>query len=150
MSNISTVNLSEFLYKNKHESSSSDVITHTRIGNKSEGIYGGSYTIVDDNVKLLHNYMVDVVLKNKNEYLTETQMDIGPIAIDYDFRYDKSVSTRQHTKEDITSILCMYSDIIRKIFDFKNKDSINAFVFEKPNVNICDKETKDGIHIILV
>lgn len=148
MSNISTVNLSEFLYKNKHESSSSDVITHTRIGNKSEGIYGGSYTIVDDNMKLLHNYMVDVVLKNKNEYLTETQMDIGPIAIDYDFRYDKSVSTRQHTKEDITSILCMYSDIIRKIFDFKNKDSINAFVFEKPNVNVCDKETKDGIHII--
>jgi P4 family phage/plasmid primase-like protien len=148
MSNNSTLSLSEFLYKYKYDKSSSDVITHTRIGNKSEGIYGGSYTILDDNIKTLHNHMVDVVVKNKNEYLTEKQMDIGPIAIDLDFRYSKNVSTRQHTIDDITSLLCMYSEIFKKIFSFKNNDKINAFVFEKPNVNMCEKETKDGIHLI--
>lgn len=150
MSNSYTGNLSKYLFEKKHDKASNDPITHTRIGNKSEDIYGGSYCILENDLDILHKLITEeVVLKNKNEYLTEKQQDIGPIAIDFDFRYDKSVKSRQHNKENITDIFGMFSEVVKKIFDFKNGESFDIYGFEKPKVNLCENETKDGIHIII-
>ena len=150
MSNTSIIKLRNFLYEKKFNKSSGEVITHTRIGNQSEDIHGGSYSITGKDVNTLHKLVAEeVAMKGSNEYLTEKQGEMGPVAIDFDYRYDKSVKTRQHNKDDITSILCMFSEIIKKIFEFKNNDTFDMFVFEKPVVNMCEKETKDGIHIII-
>ena len=145
-----TGNLSKLLYDKKHLKTSKDPITHTRIGNKSEDIYGGSYCILENDINILHQLITDeVILKNKYEYLTEKQQENGPIAIDLDFRYEKNITTRKHDTSDMTDIFGMFSQVIKKIFNFKNGDSFDIYGFEKPQVNICENETKDGIHIII-
>ena len=109
MSNTSIIKLRNFLYEKKCNKSSGEVITHTRIGNQSEDIHGGSYSITGKDVNTLHKLVAEeVAMKGSNEYLTEKQGEMGPVAIDFDYRYDKSVKTRQHNKDDITSILCMF------------------------------------------
>lgn len=150
MSNtINSGNLTAFLYEKKYNKTSKDPITHTRIGNKAD-IYGGSYTILGEDINTLYKLVSEyVVMKNVEEYLTEKQQEDGPIVIDLDFRYEKSITTRQHDKEDITSLLCMFSEVLKKIFEFKNNDKFNMFAFEKPHANICENETKDGIHILI-
>lgn len=148
---MSHTNLNSFLFNSKYDKESEQSITHTRIGDKAE-IYGGSYTILPENVPTLHRLIVDdVIRKRKHEYLTEVQLEEGPIAIDLDFRYAPEVTTRQHTKEDIISIILMFADGLNEIFKFNHDDSFNLYIFEKPNVNTTSgkNETKDGIHIII-
>ena len=94
----------------------------------------------------------------------EEKKDIvyGPLLIDFDFRYDVNITTRQHTDDHIVDIINEYLEVIKQYLDFsgvcesenesKSKKTIPIYVFEKPNVNILkeDKEqlTKDGIHMI--
>lgn len=128
-------------------------ITNTRIGNKELNIYAGAYTIDPDEIKTFHRlYYEHVFVKNRSEYLTEKQLDgNGPILIDLDFRYDYSVTTRQHTDGHIQDLVHIYLEELKNIFSFENHKAFPIFIMEKPNVNrVVDKEvTKDGIHIII-
>jgi hypothetical protein len=126
-------------------------VTHTRIGDK-KGIYGGSYHIPDESFdEFMEKYHKHVLLEGNAEYLTEKQLDVGPIAIDLDFRYDLEVKTRQHDNNTIIDILINYLDELKTIFRFTDKDTFPVYIMEKPNV-YCETEknrTKDGIHIII-
>ena len=128
--------------------------THTRIGNDKTGkakIYGGSYYIPqedwDEFVALYHN---EVFVKSKLEYLTERQLRTGgALLIDLDFRYDITITKRQHTKDHIVDLLEVYLDEIKKMLKLDDTP-FNIEIFEKPNINrLTDASVvKDGIHIL--
>jgi len=124
-------------------------ITHTRIGDMNHNIYGGSYNIPDENyLEFMELYYNWVIVAGNDEYLTEKQEDV--VALDFDFRYDHSIDTRQHTPDHIIDCLVLYAEIIGEIMeDITTNTTIKAYVLEKPNVNRLDNKTKDGIHVIL-
>tara|TARA_B100000524_G_scaffold83518_2_gene38565 strand:+ start:6379 stop:9195 length:2817 start_codon:yes stop_codon:yes gene_type:complete len=135
-----------------HKATSNDKITHTRIGDKKLGIYGGSYCIDGDNLtKFLNIYRKTVFEENTHEYLTEKQIDNGPILVDFDFRYDISISTRQHDEETVISIMDLYTEKLKKILKFEDDKEFPIYIFEKPSINVMEKEeiVKDGIHMII-
>ena len=135
-----------FLKEHKLPKDSELKPTHTRIGDKDLGIFGGSYYIPRKELKEFYELYADHVFVNQNkEYLTEKQtQDI--LAVDLDFKYDATITTRQHTISDIKSLILTYMDVINEFCDTKN--GFLVFVMEKPNVNILEDITKDGIHLI--
>ena len=155
-------NLNDFLIKhnaakNKNMNKNDDeenggMITHTRIGNKDLGIYGGAYTIPKEELPVFYDlYYQDVILKKKAEYLTEKQIEDGPLLVDLDFRYDYEVETRQHTKEHVVDLISLYLDELKTHFVMKPEVPFDVFIFEKPEVNRVEDKTitKDGIHMMI-
>lgn len=150
--------LSDFLTKHNAKNSNnintkSKVITHTRIGSQELNVYAGAFSIDKDELPVFHRlYYEHVFVKNRKEYLTEKQLDgNGPILVDFDFRYDFSVTKRQHTQEHIQDIIQLYLEELKEFFVFEENKSFPIFVMEKPNVNrVADSQiTKDGIHMII-
>ena len=98
-----------------HKATDKEKITHTRIGDKKLGIFGGSYCIDGDDLsKFLNIYSRTVFKENVLEYLTEKQIDNGPILVDFDFRYNISVTKRQHDEETIITIMDLYTEKLKK------------------------------------
>jgi len=127
--------------------------THTRIGDKTLNIFGGSYIIPKEDLPIFYKLYYDhVFIRKKQEYLTERQLKTcGPLLVDFDFRYNYDVETRQHTKEHIQDMLLVYLEELKDFFAFEENKPFSIFIMEKPNVNrLADKSlTKDGIHMIV-
>ena len=122
--------------------------THTRIGDKESKIYGGLYSI-NNQEEFIENYYNHVFINGNKEYLTEKQLiENGPLVIDIDMRYSPEVTKKQHTKDHIVDLIDIYAKNISKIFDIEDNFKIEVFVMEKSDVNRLDTKTKDGIHII--
>jgi hypothetical protein len=145
--------LKDFLVKHSAKGATPGTpITHTRIADPNSNIYGGAYIIPNEELPLFHSLYYDNVFVKKNkEYLTEKQLENGPLAVDFDFRYSYDVDTRQHTKEHIQDMILLYLEEIKGYFVFEENKPFDIFIFEKPNVNrLADKSlTKDGIHMII-
>jgi P4 family phage/plasmid primase-like protien len=120
--------------------------TNTRIS-------GGKFYIPDEEYPtFLSMYYRDIVSKGSDEFLTEKQRDTGgPIVVDFDFRYSYDVTTKQYTDKHIASMVSLYLDTLKTIFQFTDKITFPIYIFEKPSVNRLDdkKITKDGIHMII-
>ena len=125
--------------------------THTRIGDKDNGIYGGSYHVPDEkNEEFLKMYYEHVIVNKNMEYLTERQSG-KCIALDLDFRYEKNVTERDdNDMEAIQIIIRVFSDEILKMCQFNNNEEMNIFVMQKRHINTTasTKYNKDGVHII--
>ena len=136
-----------------HKRKDGQPCTHTRIPNKEFNVYGGSWYIPKEDMEQFRKlYTRHIFVKNKPEYLTEKQDEEngGPILIDLDFRYKKSIKKRQHNDEFLFDVIDLYASKINELFDLRNCNvSIPMYVFEKPSVNNTEKVTKDGIHIII-
>ena len=145
--------LNEFLAKHSAKNQKGVVSTHTRIPDTSLNIYPGSFVIPKEELPLFHSLYYDsIFVKKRKEYLTEKQTDHGgTMAIDFDFRYNYDVNTRQHTKEHIQDMILLYLEELKEFFIFEESKSFNIFIFEKPNVNRLSDGTltKDGIHMII-
>jgi P4 family phage/plasmid primase-like protien len=144
--------IKEFLAKHTAKAGSGVQFTHTRIGSKELNLYGGAYVIPKEELALFHDLYYEHIFVNKNkEYLTEKQIENGPMAIDFDFRYSYDVETRQHTKEHIQDMILLYLEELKESFVFEENKPFDIFIFEKPNVNrLADGSlTKDGIHMII-
>lgn len=129
-------------------------MTHTRIASQELNIYGGNYHIEPEELDTFYRlYYEHVFVKGRKEYLTEKQLQngTGPILIDFDFRYEYSVTERVHTQEHVQDIIQLYLEELKELLVFENNTQFPIFVMEKPNVNrVADKQiTKDGIHIII-
>lgn len=135
--------LSDFL--TAHKSVSGGAYTHTRIGDKSLGVFGGSYNISDEDYPEFYRLYSKHIQSGKQEYLTEKQYADGPLVVDLDFHYEPEIETRQHTEQDIHSIVQLYID---ELGDMINEDiPYEVYVSQKSTVNMLDEKTKDGIHI---
>jgi len=148
--------LSDFLAKHTVKSGSTNEnkeITHTRIGSTDLNVYGGSYHIDKDELPTFYKLYYDYIfVKNRKEYLTEKQLDdCGPIMVDFDFRYDYSVTNRIHETGHIQDIILLYLEELKEFYVFEENKQFPIFVMEKPTVNrVADKQiTKDGIHMII-
>jgi P4 family phage/plasmid primase-like protien len=147
--------LNEFLAKHSTKSGGAENInyTHTRIPDKELNIHPGCYVIPKEELPTFYDlYYEKIFIKKQKEYLTEKQLETGgPIAVDFDFRYNYDVDTRQHTSEHINDMICEYSEILKECYIITPDVPFNVYIFEKPNVNrLLDKSlTKDGIHMII-
>jgi hypothetical protein len=140
--------LNKFL---KKQSSKGDDITHTRIGDKKQ-IWGGSYNITPENYEKFTNlYIHNIIQKKGMEYLTEKQIENGPILVDFDFRYESSIISRQHNEDYIMDIMDLYLRKLKNILEISDDVSFPIFIFEKPSINVVKSENivKDGIHMII-
>ena len=125
-------------------------VNYTKIGNQGLNIFGNKYSIPDDRVKdFYETYKKHVFEDHQDAYLTEKQLDKGKILIDLDFRYDDSVSTKQHSPEHVDDFIETILNIMNTVFDKVQGKQIKFYIFEKENVNQCENKTKDGIHIII-
>ena len=91
--------LEDFLRNHQHKKvpNSKSTHTHTRIGNKDCGLYGGSYFISDDVLDNFYRIYMDTVFNDgTDDYLTERQAkeddSVSPILIDLDFKYDETIT----------------------------------------------------------
>jgi P4 family phage/plasmid primase-like protien len=147
--------LNEFLAKHSaknNEKGESSPFTHTRIGDKNLNIYAGSYIIPQEDKETFYKlYYESVFEKKRKEYLTEKQNKNGPMVVDFDFRYNYDVNSRQHSREHIQDMICEYSDLLKEYLIIKPDIPFDIFIFEKPNVNrLADGSlTKDGIHMLI-
>ena len=142
----STSKWDEYLKSLRAEKGSN--ITHTRIGNKDLNIYGGSY-IIENLSNFWDKYYHHVFVAKNKEYLTEKQLiENGPLLVDIDLRYDTSIKTRQHNKDHIIDLVVLYANKLNLIYNIPNGSKIKVYILEKPDVNVLEDKTKDGIHII--
>jgi P4 family phage/plasmid primase-like protien len=147
--------LNEFLAKHsaKNNTDNNSLYTHTRIPDKDLNIYPGCYVIPKEELSTFYGlYYEKIFEKKQKEYLTEKQLESGsPIAVDFDFRYNYDVDSRQHTSEHINDMICEYSDLLKEFYLIIPDVPFHVYIFEKPNVNrLADGSlTKDGIHMII-
>jgi P4 family phage/plasmid primase-like protien len=151
--------LNEFLAKHSVKNNESKKVgdsaccTHTRIPDKDLNIYAGSYIIPKEELPTFHSLYYDsIFVKKRKEYLTEKQLESGgPMAVDFDFRYNHDINERQHTSEHISDMVCEYSEMLKECYLVQPDIPFDVFIFEKPNVNRLGDGTltKDGIHMII-
>lgn len=149
--------LNDFMIKHviKKEDKSEKQPTHTRIGDQSQGIHGGSYHISDDEwPTFMQLYYKQIVEKNAPEYLTEKQLhgsSKSPIAIDIDLHFALDLKTRLYSKEHVEDLINGYLDELKKMYQFEEDARFQVYLFEKSSVNRVESKniTKDGIHIII-
>lgn len=124
--------------------------THTKIGDKELSVGGGSFHIQLDKLDDFYRiYKKHVFQEGKHAYLTEKQMDEGPVLIDVDFRYTSDVDSKQHNLAHICSLIDCILEGIKKIKILSDKKILDCYVFEKECVNMLDDKTKDGIHLLI-
>ena len=125
-----------------------EIHNYTKIGSKPLNISGGAYYIPDDEIDTFYRlYKQHVFVEQKQAYLTEKQLEEGQILIDVDFRYAVEVDSRQHTKNHVIDLINTILEIINKI-KINTGNTISCYIFEKDNVNMEEKQTKDGIHLM--
>jgi phage/plasmid-associated DNA primase len=123
-----------------------DKITHTRIKDVELGIKGGAYKI-DTLDEFYTMYLHKINTLQKQEYLTESQMENGPILIDLDFRYKPEVEDRLHTNTHVENFIELLFASLHKLG--RSSTPVSVYVMEKATVNCRSAYTKDGIHIIV-
>ena len=142
--------LAQFL--NNHKPTEKKVYTHTRIGDKSLGVYAGVYNISLDDTPMFHKlYHKSVFVDKKFEFLTEAQYkDGGGILIDLDLKYKSEIEDRQHTETHIVDIVEIYLKHIAVLMKVEDQTEFPIWVLEKPHMNTSLPHiTKDGIHIVI-
>jgi hypothetical protein len=138
--------LGDFLSCNRYEYGLSR--THTRIGDKVLKIFPGSYSITGDDLDKFYDIYYNHIFNLEfDEYLTELQGYDSPLVIDLDFRYDTSITERQHTQDHIIDIIMECCEYLKEYYDLIDIP-IEVFVMEKPQPNCLANKTKDGVHIL--
>jgi len=126
--------------------------THTRIGSKDHGVYGGSWHIPKEKLtEFFELYTQSIFTKKKSEFLTEKQLqnERSPLLLDFDFKYSTDVTSRQHNETHIEELVRLYLDEVKELLLFEENKPFPVFVMEKPDVNRLEDGslTKDGIHM---
>ena len=134
-----------------HTSKPGEAYTHTRIGDKALNVHGGVYTIPPAILPVFWKKYYSHVFENgKQEFLTEKQNpEKGIFVVDFDFRYDTSITKRQHSKEHVLDMIQSYIQTLEKLVSIPADAKIPIYVFEKSDVNQLDDVTKDGIHMVI-
>ena len=135
-------NLDDFLAKHKFVNSETQSLspTHTRIGNKTLSISGGSYTIPDEKLSIFHElYHRKVFYEKKNEYLTERQIADGPILIDLDLKFSVDVDKRLYTQNHLEIILGFYLDTLKTMFQFTDESFPYLLWKKKMSIDVSKK-----------
>tara|TARA_Y100001970_G_scaffold188756_1_gene229594 strand:- start:423 stop:3077 length:2655 start_codon:yes stop_codon:yes gene_type:complete len=120
--------------------------THTSM---SKGSFYIDQTDYKQFLKLYYNH----VFKNDNKaYLTEKHLDIAPILIDCDLKFNSKKRDRQYTHDHIKKLLSYYREFLLNHIEIENNSQLLAYIFEKTKPVLAKNNNelivKDGIHII--
>ena len=135
-------NLSEFIELFKVEKGCE--FTHTSMASPCVSFY-----VPVEEVQAFYNHYITAVNDRKDLYITEKNRHVGPIVVDFDFRYEGKQLTRKHSEQVIEQLVHMYVQAITEYI--RLPPSMRVFVMERdapyhvPNKNF----TKDGIHFVI-
>lgn len=133
-------------FMNAHKPTPGCAYTHTRIGDKTLGVFGGVFNIPDEDYAEFWRLYSQHLQSGKQEFLTEKQYPDGPLVVDLDFRYAADTEDRKHTEEDIEDIVGLYAEQLAEMVS-GSMPTYEIYVAHKSAVNMLDDVTKDGIHI---
>ena len=137
-----------FNFLDEHKIEKGKVHTHTSMGKPT-----GAFFIGNDKLDYFYELYEKALFNGHDLHITEKHEDFGPLIVDLDFKYENTITTRQHTEEHVKNIVDLYVSEIIDIFDIERTDKkLLCFVFEREQcysfksstINI----TKDGIHFI--
>ena len=144
-----TTTLSTFLRTvSNDKNDKTSIKTHTRIGDKDAGIFGGSYNIPKNKLNQFYQlYYDEVFVKGNSEYLTEAQnKNNGMMYVDLDFQYAELA--RHHDYEFINNVIDAYAELIKKYCSIGNEDGFKIYVMERDQPYNNGSKNRDGLHII--
>ncbi len=136
--------LSDFL--KAHKAVAGGAYTHTRIGDKTLGVFGGVFNIPDEDYAEFWKLYSQHLQSGRQEYITEKQYPDGPIVVDLDFHYAADTEDRQHTNDDVVNIIELYAEHLTDMVA-GDMPTYEIYVSHKSAVNMLEEKTKDGIHI---
>lgn len=122
--------------------------THTSMG---LGKYAGSFYIRTSEMDMFFKLYEEAIHSDNylHLHLIEKHEEIGPMVIDFDFKYEFEQHDRVHTVEHIEKIVGLYIQEIIQLFEVEADDArLMAFVFERDKPYKSKGITKDGIHIM--
>lgn len=116
--------------------------THTALN-------GGKYFIPDDDIPRFYELYTESILDQEKQYLTEKCTDIGPLRIDFDFIYEREVTTHQHTREQVMSFCVAYMQEVQNYL--VTPENVEIYIMEKrkPTFDAKKNRMKSGIHIVV-
>ena len=135
-------------YLKLHTAQKGTAFTHTRIPDKNLNVFGGAYNIASNEWDdFIQRYYTHVFVNGNMEYLTEKQLiENGPILIDIDLRYEKSITEKQHSEEHVRDMVMLYADKISELMEIKDKSNVetrSSPIFPLPSfLLLIDLETK--------
>ena len=132
------MSLPKFLMAN----SSTTVFTHT-------GLKGGKYFMPDDKIDQFYDLYAEWILDGKSCHLVEKNTKISCPRIDFDFIYEPTVKTHQHTRDQVQSFCRAYMEQLAEYLVLP--ESVDLFIMEKRKPTFDEKgnRMKSGIHIVL-
>jgi P4 family phage/plasmid primase-like protien len=80
--------------------------------------------------------------------IVEFQREIGPLAVDLDFRY-KSGDVARFTEDDISDFVNKLTTTIHKVFDVTNSYQIHVFTKQSVYMEPYSRVHKDGVHLVV-
>ncbi|HLX54865.1 MAG TPA: PriCT-2 domain-containing protein, partial [Aquella sp.] len=130
--------LTNFLIK--HKTYNKVTFTHTSMS-------GGSYSISKDDLSMFYKVYAEAIDANDTEFhLTERHIpNVGPIVIDFDFRFEKKSKERPITKSIAKDIVSKLTEILKDMFG--NDINYDCFVLQRPHQYKKKELWTDGLHI---
>lgn len=120
------------------------IYTHTSLGNPF-----GKFNIPKQKYSQLFDIIDNVRFKSKIAiHLSERPISVKPLVVDFDFKFNLSITARQYTQWHLIETVKLYNNAIRQYLDIPENTPIVAYVFEKTKPTITNKCVKDGFHII--
>ena len=145
-SNTSTSNIELDLiaYLDGHKVGKGEAHTHTSMGKPY-----GAYNIPNKENEIFFDKYKNALFKGTNLHIIEKHAEIGPVIVDFDFKFEFDIMKRLYNYSHVEKIVELYiSEIVRCFKIEKDDKRLLAFVFEKPKPYKSKGNTKDGIHII--
>lgn len=122
--------------------------THTSYGKPFGKYYIGERMDYEKFLVIYKRILEAGVLEYGGLYMTEKQKKVGPLFVDYDFRFNEK--SRQYSSKNIKDITEVYMNLILKYMDIKDIGELKAYVTEKEKPTYDDKKNnyKDGFHVV--
>ena len=143
--NIDTTNLDLRTFLEGRIVEKGQPYTHTSMGKPFS-----SYYINNNELNTFFSLYEKAIMAGEELHLIERHDEIGPLVVDFDFKYDENeLGDKIHTEKNIYDIVKLYINEICDVFEIDvNSPKLHAFVFERPSSYIEKNIKKDGIHLI--
>lgn len=113
------------------------------------GLKGGKYWIPEDKQDQFYDLYAEWLLDGKLVHLVEKNTKIGSLRIDFDFIYDPSVKTHQHTQEQVVEFTKAYMKEVSEYLVIPENVEIYVMEKRKPTHDEKNNRMKSGIHIVI-
>lgn len=113
------------------------------------GLKGGKYWIPEDKQDQFYDLYAEWLLDGKLVHLVEKNTKIGSLRIDFDFIYDPSVKTHQHTQQQVVEFTKAYMKEVAEYLVIPENVEIYVMEKRKPTHDEKNNRMKSGIHIVI-